>query len=892
MKNVYLFFLFILISSSSFCQNEVVIRISPADNNTYNYFAKAQDEITAYRTGDFIDVLVNPDRLNQLKSDWNFTITQTAERNKQNLGGNAKDIAGYHTYDEAVAYLQQIATDYPNICSLSDIGDSHGKQYYDAGANGYSEYQHDIWMLKISDNVSDEEDEPAVFFLGDHHAREPISTEVTLGIIQYLTDNYGIDDQITYMIDHTEIYIVPMVNPDGHEVVLDQLNTWWRKNAADGDNNGQFNYNSGSYDGVDPNRNYGWNWGGEGSSGDRTSETYHGPSVFSEPEIASIRDLMAAHHFTSGITYHSYSELVLYPYGYSVSCLAPDHQALEELAVNMAESIPRIIGSGHYTPEQSNDLYPASGVTDDWAYGHHGIFCFTVELGQEFIPPSPQVPNIISDNIEAAMMVLNRPNVKTLRGHVYDAETMEVVSAEVFVSGIDDNGASYREPYKSDEAYGAYYRLLTAGSFDVTFSAYGYISQSFEDVLIKSDTATFLDVYLEKSESIDITGSVLDGNTGENIEGASITILNTPLDPVYTDINGVYSMDDVSFDTYSVKVEKDGYAPLIVEQTVDNTHYILNFVLLPAEAIDFESGEFGDEFTMSGNQPWMIDNTVYFEGDYSAVSGNIGDYQTSTMILNTENRSAGVIRFYRKVSTEAGYDYLKFYIDGEKQEQWAGELDWEQVSFDITEGDHEFKWSYERDANTGGGTDQTWVDFIEIPPVVTTVVNAGPDMSICNNGETAQLNAFAANYNSLSWTSSGDGSFSQEDILNPIYTPGVEDIANGQVELSITASGSETVSDVMLLSIELCTGIEQISQEAKFMMSPNPSNGRVKIDLITENGGLIEIYNASGSMVNRRWIVKGQTTYFFNFDKLPAGVYFVRYVNSASSSNIQRLLIQ
>ena len=892
MRNIFTFLFAFLLGYASFSQNEKVIRITPANQDSYQYFDKQKDEIVAYQPNQFLDLMVTPNRLEELKADWDFIITQTPERNIENLGRGNKDIAGYHTYDEALDYLQQIAADYPEICSLSDIGDSHGKIYYDSGMDAYVDYQHDIWMLKISDNVNDEEDEPAVFFLGDHHAREPISTEVTLGIIQYLVDNYGVDDQITYMVDHSEIYIVPMVNPDGHEVVLNQLNTNWRKNIADGDNNGQLNYNSGSYDGVDPNRNYGWEWGGEGASADRTAETYRGPSAFSEPEIASIRDLFAAHHFTSGITYHSYSELVLYPYGYSSTCVAPDHQALQELATNMAMSIPRIIGSGHYTPEQSNALYPAAGVTDDWAYGHHGIFCFTVELGQEFIPPSPQVPNIISDNMEAAMMILNRPNVQTLRWHIYDAETLEPISAKVFVDGIDNNGSSYREPYMSDSAFGAYYRLLTSGNINVTFSAYGYIAQSFDNIEILSDTATFLDVYLEKAATTMVSGSVLDGTTGENLEGAEITFMDTPLDPVYTDENGVYSMEDVSYNTYTVKVEKDGFAPLLIEQSVSENHHMLNFVLLPSEAIDFETGEFGDEFSMSGDQPWEIDHTVFFEGDYSSVSGNVDDYQSSTMTLTLENRAAGFIQFYRKVSTEAGYDYLNFYIDGEKQGQWAGELDWEQVSFPISEGDHQCKWSFIRDANTGGGTNQTWVDFIEIPPVLTTVVNAGPDMAVCNNGETAQLNAFAANYNTLTWTSSGDGSFSENGILDPIYSPGAEDIANGSVELSITAEGAQNVSDYLVLNIETCTGIESLNNVSEFTMNPNPSTQWVNIHLLSENGGSIEIYNTLGILIRKMAVINGQNEYVYHTSQLNSGAYFVRYIDKNNVSSIQRLLVQ
>ena len=281
MKHIFTLVLALFLFSVANAQDEIVVRIADANLENYHFFDKSNDEITAFKADEYIDILISKDRYQDLLAEgWEMEITQTHEKNIQNLS-STKDIAGYHTYNEALAYLQQIANDYPEICTLTDIADSHGKEYFNDGVMGYEDYQHDIWLLKISDNVNQNEDEPAVYLMGAHHSREPISTEVVLGIIEHLTSNYGNDDAITSMIDNSEIYIVPMVNPDGHEVVLNQLNTMWRKTVADNNGDGQFNYNSNGPDGVDPNRNYGWNWGGSGSSGDPTSETYHGPSAFS-----------------------------------------------------------------------------------------------------------------------------------------------------------------------------------------------------------------------------------------------------------------------------------------------------------------------------------------------------------------------------------------------------------------------------------------------------------------------------------------------------------------------------------------------------------------------------------------------------------------------------------
>ena len=888
MKYTFTLFLSLFIIGHVFSQDQVIVRLKQASKADLNYFEKAQDEVTAFREGQYLDLLISKTRLETLKSEaWDFTITQTAEQNKENLSVS-KDINGYHTYDEAVAVLQQIAADYPDICTLTDIADSHGKEYYNSGISGYEDYQHDIWMLKISDNVNESEDEPAVYYMGAHHAREPISTEVVLGLIEHLTSGYGVNDEITTMIDNAEIFIVPMVNPDGHEVVLDQLNTWWRKSAADNNEDGVFNYTSDGPDGVDPNRNYGWNWSGAGSSGNPNDDTYHGPSAFSEPGVAAMRDLLAAQHFVTGISYHSYSELVLYPYGYSYDCQAPDYLALAELGVNMAESIPKIVGSGHYTPEQANDLYAASGGTDDWAYGHHGVFCYTVELGQEFIPSAAQVPTIVSDNIEAAMMLLNRPNHQVLRGHVYDAETLEPVVATIFIDGVDNNGASFREDYKSSETYGDYYRLLMPGEVEATYTAYGYLPQTISNTILNEE-ATIQDVYLQKAAQTILIGSVLDGDTGENIEGVEVSILNTPLSPVFTNENGVYSMEEVSYGNFTIKVYKEGYSPIMMEKTIDGENYVFNFVLLPSDAITFEDGIFGDDFSMSSH-PWVIDNNVAYEGDYSSASGNIGDNTSTTMTLTTENRADGAISFFTKVSSESNYDFLKFYIDGNEQGQWSGEMNWTGVSFPLSEGDHELKWEYKKDANTTGGSDKVWVDYIEIPPILTTTANAGIDQIICQD-ETAQLNAFAQNYTDLSWSTSGDGSFSDEHILNPIYTPGSNDIAQGSTSLSIDVEGTQSISDELLLTIDICSSLEEINGALIFHISPNPAPQYFTINMPDFKGGSLEIWNMTGNMVFAKTLEENKQSYTHATNDLEAGVYLLKLKNTQGEFSVERLVI-
>ncbi len=145
-------------------------------------------------------------------------------------------------------------------------------------------------------------------------------------------------------------------------------------------------------------------------------------------------------------------ELVLVPYGYADGIYPPDADALMDLGELVAENIDAV-GYGHYTPQYSYALYPTMGGLDDWAYGVHGIFAYTVEMATEFIPPQNQITTICEDNIPGAMELLHRIDYNTITGYITDADTGEPIEAEIFIEGIDDTG-EYREPYMSNAQYG------------------------------------------------------------------------------------------------------------------------------------------------------------------------------------------------------------------------------------------------------------------------------------------------------------------------------------------------------------------------------------------------------------------------------------------------------
>lgn len=160
------------------------------------------------------------------------------------------------------------------------------------------------------------------------------------------------------------------------------------------------------------------------------------------------------------------------------------------------------------------------------------------------------------------------------------------------------------------------------------------------------------------------------------------------------------------------------------------------------------------------------------------------------------------ISFFYKVSSESGYDKLKFFIDGAEQGSWDGEVSWTEANYEVSAGSHVFKWTYSKDGSQSTGQDCAWLDFIVLPPMLLPSANAGDDVEICNTETEFQLQASATDYETLEWTTSGDGTFSAIDILDPVYTFGSTDYSNGMVNLSLTVSaGNNQISNSMALEL-------------------------------------------------------------------------------------------
>ncbi|MEV4311753.1 M14 family metallopeptidase [Actinocrispum sp. NPDC049592] len=299
--------------------------------------------------------------------------------------------SNYHNYAEQTAELQKIAADHPTIARLSSIGKSFQNR--------------DLWLLKISDNVATDESEPEVLFTCQQHAREHLTPEMCLRIANRYTDLYGTDTAITTMVNTREIWIVTSVNPDGSEYdIATGSYRAWRKNRQG--------------NGTDLNRNFGYNWGCcGGSSGSTTSETYRGPSAFSAPETQRVRDFVnsrvvgGVQQIKANIDFHTFSELILWPYGYTTANTGPGLNATEERAFRTLGQ--QMAQTNSYTPEQASDLYITDGTINDWLWGVHKIWSYTFEMYPRsggtsgFYPPDEVIPRETQRNDSAVALFLS-----------------------------------------------------------------------------------------------------------------------------------------------------------------------------------------------------------------------------------------------------------------------------------------------------------------------------------------------------------------------------------------------------------------------------------------------------------------------------------------------------
>jgi hypothetical protein len=343
----------------------------------------------AYQTENSVDIITNDEELGQINMlGFKYDIIyEDVVAFLQSRLDPAKDMGGYKTLDEIYNYIDGIIADHPDITMRVDIG--------------HSLEDRPIYAIKISDNPEIDEDEAEVLYTGAIHAREVATPEVSFYTMDHLTDNYGSDPNVTFLVDNRELWFIPVINVDGYyrnEIIAPNGGGMWRKNMR---NNGDGTW------GVDLNRNFSYMWGYDdfGSSSYGGDETYRGTGPFSEPTMQNIRDFTIAHNFVISIYYHQFGGYYTWPYNYLYG-ETPDEPFFSAMVDSMRAH--NYYGRRNVNPGGGGP----NGMSTDWNYGEQTTknknFSFLPEIGygsDNFWPSLERLPVIVAEHLIPNLLI-------------------------------------------------------------------------------------------------------------------------------------------------------------------------------------------------------------------------------------------------------------------------------------------------------------------------------------------------------------------------------------------------------------------------------------------------------------------------------------------------------
>lgn len=392
------------------------------------------------------EVSVNDNELSSIKK-MGFQIEFSPLNNQL----QRESLSPYLTPTEVLDRLSQLSQTYPAMAELKTIG--------------YTRRKRPIQSLVISAHP-DKQDQPTILFNAMHHAREVMTTEVIMHMAEVLLQNYGRDSEITHWLDTARIILVPQVNPDGNQFVHDGQ-SMWRKNAWESE---------GRTFGVDINRNYPTLWGScNGSSTSKSNDSYRGPSAASEPETNAMMNLVLTERPVANISYHSFSEMILYPYG----CRAEKNPALElfkSIGSDMKAQVVDDRGTKNTyelgTPSEL--LYEADGTDMDWQFREGGVISFAMEINgrmQGFQPSHSKWRDVTVERQEGAWKALIRRTLSQGVKGTIRARQLDQISYRISVvsnNGLKEDfaaGDSTVRPFRPRSAEGFIFNTLLPGNY-------------------------------------------------------------------------------------------------------------------------------------------------------------------------------------------------------------------------------------------------------------------------------------------------------------------------------------------------------------------------------------------------------------------------------------------
>ena len=384
----------------------------------------------------------------------------------------------YHSYDQITARADELMREHPERIARVQIGET-------------TQFHRPIFAYRVSSDARRPQDKPGVLLDACHHSDEIMGAEIVFTLLEKLALDYGRDPEVTTWLDRCEIYLVPVINVDGHDIVTSGRDPRWRKNARDVNGDGV----TGVFpEGVDVNRGYDFNWA-MGGTDQPDSDRYRGEHPFSEAENRAMRRLLELKSFVLSISYHSQGEVIYYPWSWNGQP-APDDVLIREIAEEIAGHIPMMDGRGTYAISPggpSSQSYP-------WLYGRKGDFDFIVETGLgAHIFGAEDRAAIIAANLGGVRALMARTAGPGLAVQVTDAATGRPLVAQVWLPRIENETVDRRS---TEAMFGHYWRLLRPGHYELIISCPGYQPAVLHNVAVAAGDWTKLDVQLSPEAAV------------------------------------------------------------------------------------------------------------------------------------------------------------------------------------------------------------------------------------------------------------------------------------------------------------------------------------------------------------------------------------------------------
>lgn len=507
----------------------------------------------------------------------------------------------YYTVDEYNVFMQSTAASYPNLCQLYEFGRSVQNR--------------PLYALKISDNVNLDENEAEIKLIGSIHGDEPVGYDMLIRLIKLLTENYGTDPRLTNIVNNCELWITPLMNPDGYV------------------NHSRYNANN-----VDLNRNFPMPTGVQNPDGNPTAA-----------ETQAMMDYSLQHNFIIGLNYHGGALVINYPWDYT-SVLAPDDALLIDLSLTYSMHNSPMYNSTEFDQGITNGAawYSITGSMQDWNYAFTSNIELTAEIGNTKWPAASTLDTYWDQNRESLLSFIEYSQ-RGIKGTVQSAAGMGL-EAEISIAG---EGRYIR----SSSGIGDYHRVILPGNYQITASAAGYIPESAE-VVVPASGHVVQDFTLQTAEYTDLQGIIRDQD-GYPVPNASLALNGESMPESAAD--GSFEYIDILEGNYRLNAQTaaSGLHASELKLRKSALGSPLSVPLLPALFSDDFSVSM-DQWYVSGNWNRVTESVfgwVLTDSPSGNYSNNSNTYARLNQPLDLSGITKPVLSFYAKWDLEDGYDF-------------------------------------------------------------------------------------------------------------------------------------------------------------------------------------------------------------------------------------------